>query len=895
MAKKCKIHLVPHTHWDREWYFTLEEFRYRLVKLMDRLIDLMEKDVITYFVADGHTILLEDYLAVRPENRERLHRLTAAGRLIVGPWYTQPNIFMSGAEAQVRNLLKGRREMEKWGGGMADINYLPDQFGYTSQLPQMMQEFGMTHLVGARGLPKKCDTYFRWVGADGSAVYVCALPHSYINACAISEREEPKTFSLLFGAKIVMPSMPERMDLVLDELNRAIAPQILALNGVDHMYPNPHMAETLEAIRKHYPDVEIEQSNFRRYIDEVEATLTREPTICTGEQRDGRENLILPASQSTRMDIKKYNRKMEDTLTRRVEPLLCLMQALGETNLPLAECAMAWELILQNQAHDSLCCANSEPSYREIYTRYEKADDIAREIENELEQRLIRLVQDGPAECLLVRNPSAFDRNEPVRVDVIVARERNFQEPHLFRDGEEIPSEITGVTHDALLRYVPFSGLVGQLPVDIFHLTLHPGEVPAGGFTMLEARGGGLHPRAVDGLVRDGRTLENQFLRAQVETDGSVTLTDKRNGQVYSGLGRFMDSGEAGCGFIHVAPYEDPAAVSAGTGLMVDITENNLLRGELTIRQIFSVPAGLTPDQLSRRKERAELKIVTRLSLRQGADHLEFETEIDNTAVDHRLRVIFPSDVEAKEGYAGQPFDVVTRPVQPEKVNLLEEGDYEPFVGYHPMNDFCGITDGRRGAAVAGDGIMEYEILPMRATLCLTLIRATDRLHVGVMGSGSKFKIPAAQLQGKQTYRYAFIPHAGGYENALSAVEVFRNPLYAVQKDWLEAESMPDYTAPVPILPKEAGFFRLTGGAVLTCCKPAEDGDGMILRFYNPSDETISVQISVDPVFTLTAASRCRMDESAGEEGESLPVENNGIRIQAAGKKIVTLRLSVGR
>ena len=104
----------------------------------------------------------------------------------------------------------------------------------------------------------------------------------------------------------------------------------------------------------------------------------------------------------------------------------------------------------------------------------------------------------------------------------------------------------------------------------------------------------------------------------------------------------------------------------------------------------------------------------------------------------------------------------MTRPVQPEKVNLLEEGDYEPFVGYHPMNDFCGITDGRRGAAVAGDGIMEYEILPMRATLCLTLIRATDRLHVGVMGSGSKFKIPAAQLQGKQTYRYAFIPHAGG-------------------------------------------------------------------------------------------------------------------------------------
>ena len=890
MDKKCKIHLVPHTHWDREWYYTLEEYRYRLVKLMDVLIDCMERDVITYFVADGQTIMLEDYLDVRPENRGRLHALTSAGRLLVGPWYTQPNVFMSGAEAQVRNLLFGRREMANWGGGMDHTNYMPDQFGYTSQLPQMMEQFGMTHLVGARGLPKQCDTYLTWVGADGTKVNVCALPHSYINACGISPREEQQIIPLFFNEKIVLPSMPDRMDGVMAELDRAIAPQLLALNGVDHMRPNPAMLETLDKIREHYPDVEIEQSTFERYINDVKATLTREPTVISGEQRDGRENFILPASQSTRMDVKKYNRRMEDMLERRVEPLLVLMQALGEDSLPMAEFRMAWELMMQNQAHDSLCCANAEPSYYEILTRFDKASQIAENICNELEQRLIRRVIDFPAEAVLVRNPSATDRDEPVSLDVMVAGTRDFAEPHLFDNGEEIPTQITGVTVDNVLRYVPSSGFVGQLNVAIFHLTAEPGRIPAGGYKLLELRGGRPHARAVAGLAVDSRTLENEWIHATVEGDASVTLTDKRTGQCYTGLNRFIDSGETGCGFIHTAPFGDTTAVSCGKNISVEILQNDSMKATLKLVQTLTVPQGLTPDMLRRSDTMADLTVVSKITLRRGCDYLEFETEIDNTAKDHRLRVTFPSDVNADRGYAGQPFDVVTRPVQPEHVNVLNDGEYEPFVGYHPMNDFCGITDGTRGMAVAGDGIMEYEILPMRNTVCLTLIRATDRLHMGVLGSGSKFKIPAAQLPGRQSYRYAFIPHSGGYESAMPAIEAFRHPLFTVQKDFYEEESMPDYTAKETILPGVSGLFELAGGGVLTCCKPAENGSGFIVRFYNPSDKPIDATLTAADIFTLDTAVQCRMDET---DLQPLAVLDNAVCVKAVAKKIVTLRVNM--
>ena len=889
MDKRFTIHIVPHTHWDREWYFTLEEFRYRLIKLMDILIDTMERDIIRYFVLDGQTIMLEDYLKVRPQNRQRLRALIESGRLFIGPWYTQPNIFMSGAEAQVRNLLFGRKDMERWGGGMYDINYMPDQFGYTSQLPQMMHGFGMTHLVGARGLPKRCHTYIRWEGVDGSAVHVCALPHSYINACGISDREEQKLFSV-FGEPIVMPSLPDRMNIVLSERDRAIAPHLLAMNGVDHMYPNTSMIKTIEKIRELYPDVDVEQSNFSRYISAVEKSLEREPETYRGEQRDGRENFILPASQSTRMDVKKYNRRLEDLLERRVEPLIALMLSLGEENLPLAEYEMAWEYVLQNQAHDSLCCANSEPSYREILTRFEKAEDICREICNELEQRLIRRIKECPQEALLVRNPTPFERDEPITVEVIVSNHRDFPEPHLFFGDTEIPAHILGVRTDTLLRYVPFSGLVGQLDVAIFRMTINPGKLPPMGWKIIEIRGGRPHDRVVDGLVSGPDTLENEYLTVRVEPDATLTVTDKRTGQVYTGLNRFIDSGEAGCGFIHAAPYDDTLAVSGGKNLALEIVENTPLRGAIEVSQDFPVPKGLSESKLGRSEEKIDIGIVTRVILRAGCPYVELETDIYNTAKDHRLRVAFPSDTNTRTGYAGQPFDVIKRPVQPKNVNHLDEGDYEPFVGYHPMNDFCGITDGTRGFAVAGDGIMEYEILPMRNTVSLTLIRATDRLHVGVLGSGSKFKIPAAQLLGKQSYRYAFIPHAGGLETALPEVERFRHPLQTVQKDFLEAESMPDYKPLSEILPREGGFITVRGGVVVTCLKPAEDKDGVILRFYNPSDTARDATISADPAWRIERALETRMDET---QGSPVDIQGDQVVVTAGPKKIITLRLHI--
>lgn len=124
-----KVHVVPHMHWDREWYFTTEESRILLVNNMEEIMDMLENNP-SYpnYVLDGQTAILEDYFAAKPENKERVKKLVKEGRLIIGPWYTQTDEMVVGGESITRNLLYGLKDCEEFGDAMM-IGYLPDSFG----------------------------------------------------------------------------------------------------------------------------------------------------------------------------------------------------------------------------------------------------------------------------------------------------------------------------------------------------------------------------------------------------------------------------------------------------------------------------------------------------------------------------------------------------------------------------------------------------------------------------------------------------------------------------------------------------------------------------------------------------------------------------------------------
>lgn len=71
-----RVHITPHMHWDREWYFTTEESRVLLVNNMEEILQRLEQDAdYKFYVLDGQTAILEDYFSVCPHNRERVKAL----------------------------------------------------------------------------------------------------------------------------------------------------------------------------------------------------------------------------------------------------------------------------------------------------------------------------------------------------------------------------------------------------------------------------------------------------------------------------------------------------------------------------------------------------------------------------------------------------------------------------------------------------------------------------------------------------------------------------------------------------------------------------------------------------------------------------------------------------
>ena len=170
-AHRRQVGIVPHTHWDREWYAPFQAYRLQLVHLVDGLLDLLERDdAFTRFLLDGQTTVVDDYLEVRPEAEARIRDLVRAGRVQVGPWMVLMDEFMVSGETIIRDLQRGLARANDLGGAMT-VGYLPDMFGHIAQMPQILVGAGLSHACVFRGVPGWLDRHaFGWESPDGTVI-----------------------------------------------------------------------------------------------------------------------------------------------------------------------------------------------------------------------------------------------------------------------------------------------------------------------------------------------------------------------------------------------------------------------------------------------------------------------------------------------------------------------------------------------------------------------------------------------------------------------------------------------------------------------------------------------------------------------------------------------------
>src|SRR5262252_4232575 len=360
------IHVVSHTHWDREWYLTHEQFRFRLVSLIDRLLDLLEADPsYKYFHLDGQTIILEDYLEIRPEQEPRLRAAIEAGRILIGPWYVMPDEFLVTGESLVRNLLRGHRISRRFGTPMP-VGYLPDLFGHVAQMPQIWRQVGLDNTILWRGFGGR-DAEYWWTAPDGSRVLMMHLPpEGYCNATR-----------LVFDPGAMMARAAEKVGY---ERARTRTGQALLMNGVDHVEPHgaiPGLIERLSA----QPDQRAHHSTLPAYVAAVRAAVeTGHPPLETvaGELRGGTDYAnLLPGVLSARVYLKQQNADVEALLESYAEPLALFASIASVSRYPAGELRHAWKTLLQNHPHDSICGCSIDAVHEENVTRFARARQAA--------------------------------------------------------------------------------------------------------------------------------------------------------------------------------------------------------------------------------------------------------------------------------------------------------------------------------------------------------------------------------------------------------------------------------------------------------------------------------------------------------------------------------------
>ncbi|MBN1691334.1 MAG: hypothetical protein JW901_09950 [Dehalococcoidia bacterium] len=371
-----KVHFISHTHWDREWYRTFQQFRFNLVRMVDRLLHILrsEKDY-KYFMLDGQTILLQDYLAVRPERESELREHIESGRILVGPWYCMPDEFLVSPEALIRNLLLGKKTAGRFGPCMNE-GYLPDSFGHIGQMPQLLAGFGLRSAVAWRGIgDQPCQLW--WQGPDGTRVILAHLRESYSNAVKIPSFNDEAT---LAEAKTALDKL----------IPCTQGGPIVLMQGTDHIEPRPEITSALNFLNQALPEYHFQHSTLPLYLADLQHWLDVSnaaiPTI-RGELRDCRRQPVLPGTLSSRIWIKQSNHRCQVLLEKWAEPYSALARLIASkqpTDPPLASperpdgfISLAWRMLLENHAHDSICGCSIDQVHDEMRTRFDQVGQIA--------------------------------------------------------------------------------------------------------------------------------------------------------------------------------------------------------------------------------------------------------------------------------------------------------------------------------------------------------------------------------------------------------------------------------------------------------------------------------------------------------------------------------------
>ena len=889
---KRKIHVIPHSHWDREWYFTTSRSKVYLMKDLGDVLNTLENDPeFKYFMVDAQGSLLDDYIKWRPQDKERISKLVNEGRLVIGPWYTQTDQLVISGESIVRNMYYGMKRCESFGKYM-NVGYVPDSFGQSGNMPQIYRQFGIEDTLFWRGVSDDMvkHTDYNWRGDDGSVVFTTQIPFGYY-----------------IGGNI--PEAPEENDEFWKKEcfekagGRSATRHIYFPNGFDQAPVRTNLPQLVQERNEKDPENEYVISCIEDYIKDVKSE-NPELEEVQGELVIAKHMRIHKSIFSSRSDLKVMNTQIQNYVTNVMEPLLTISYNLGN-EYPHEAVAEIWKLLFENAAHDSIGSCISDTANEDVYVRYKQARDIAVNLV-ELHSRLIAAnVKNDADMTFTVINTLPQKRKDTVIVKTYVPGGK-----FAILDEKGNKVDYTVIESRDLTDYVLSQTIMLDpsrkfyVPDQVLEVTMaiKANDVPALGYVQYSID----TKKDSHKETADKKVLENEYYAIEVEENGSLTIVDKANNVTYKNQGILVENGDDGDSFNYSPPRKDMEVFSNESKCTVKISGSDIY-DQAEIHFDMVVPADL--DERAEGKVSVTMPVDMTVALRKDSKVIDFNVKVDNKGLSHRLCVLFDSQIVSAFNYADQQFGLIKRPNYYEKemklymesmnnktekkAGIQELANWandqstwqEPPISIEPTQSYVSLTDGKTGIAVIPQGVREYEVLD-DSKIRLTLFRTygfmgkENLIYRPGRASGERIiETPAAQLLKEMEFNFGFTSYAGDINDSdidTLAKQYNTNMEVYTYAEFLNGRLIFSQREIDGENAKIHSLFETEGNLVVSAVKKAEEDDGYIIRLYNGKDHK-NLDDKIKFNFDIKEAYYTNLKE---EKTEEIKIENNTISVK---------------
>ncbi|WP_249958793.1 glycoside hydrolase family 38 C-terminal domain-containing protein [Enterococcus sp. LX10] len=819
---KKKVHVIHHTHWDFEWYFTNNESFVQLVYHLDEVINALETNQIDYYLLDGQMSILDEYLQSFPEQKPRLNKLVQSRRLQIGPWYTQTDELIVSGESIIRNLNLGIELADDLGGYMA-VGYLPDSFGQSQDMPKIYNGFGIHRAVFWRGLSEEqlADREFNWVSQDGSTVRVSNIKNGYFVGVGLICEENYQ-------------------ELMTEIEAGATSEQLVLPVGGDQRYVDRNLRERIALYNQHLPEYELVESTYDDFFD---ALNEQKLQTISGEFIASSVSKIHRSIYSSRYDHKYMNDRLERRMIYQVEPLMVMAEKVG---IPYKKGVLdrIWKLLTKNQAHDSAGGCNSDRTNQIISERYTEAEQLSASLVDYLTRKIAESRTEVQENEITVYNPLPWAMKQVITVEVSVKS----PSVTILENSSEIQIEQCKTIKE-------YSGSIrrnleeqDETKFYYIHTLLVEVNVPAFSFKTYQLIEQATETAVVPKVKDTSSQIENSYYQVKMK-NGKIQLLVKEQQLWLEDIFQIEDSGDEGDTYDYSPPYEDFTTLHDFREAKVHVIRHHL-EERLQLSGVW-----LVAQNLEERKQKCvtkEIAYTLCIILKKASRQVQCQLTIDNQAIDHRMRVHIQTPFANRYSYADTPFGVAKRAVvEPHLVDWRELGWKEEPTTIFPMLHYVNAHNTTGSLTVFTKGIKEYQFVGQEfRQIALTLFRSVgylgrpDLLRRPGIASGNEFKYiptPDSQLQQSLVFKFAL-----QWDSEYQPAQIEKSYLdYAVSLPYYQIQELNRFTNPLKYfvsnpLPKPAvqtlGMALISQELVFRSLRKSTTLTGFDLRVFNPKN-----------------------------------------------------------